>query len=256
MRKIAIDFPTKTIGHESVVAMRLSPSNPDYVWVASSAGRIWKINWTTGEGAEAYLKIKCDFFTDLEVDAASLEGQVQDVILVSLLSGGQWHILACDVRGLELKATRPIVQRREVIQHLQFLQGGQVLAASSGKDLILGTLSGPVSSFQQLAYEVFILDCSDEISCMDLRATDRVHLTRQSQMETGDDAVIEVVVGCARGSIFYYNDIVPQLRRLHASSGHKRPIQPRKLHWHRKAVHAVKWSRDGTSSALHIYYSG
>jgi len=55
-----------------------------------------------------------------------------------------------------------------------------------------------------------------------------------------------VVVGCARGAIFYYNDLLPQIRLLQTSrKARNLSLQPRKLHWHRRAVHAVKWSRDG-----------
>lgn len=226
--------------------MRLSRTSPNMVWVASSAGRIWKIDWTTGSGSGACLKLECDLLSDLEVDVTQVGSDAQDVLLVSVSMEDKWQILACDVQGLQLQATKTVVDRAAPIQNLRFLWDGQVLAASSGKDIIIGTLnSSPGSPFSEHWYEVFIMDCSDDITCLDLRVAQRVHLTKQSQIETGDQLVLDVVVGCARGGIFYYNDILPQLRLLHKSANITKSLQPRRLHWHRKAVHAVKWSRDG-----------
>lgn len=233
--------------------MRLSRTSPNMVWVASSAGRIWKIDWTTGSGSGACLKLECDLLSDLEVDVTQVGSDAQDVLLVSVSMEDKWHILACDVQSLQLQATKTVVERTASIQNLRFLWDGQVLAASSGKDIIIGTLNSPSGSpFSEHWYEVFIMDCSDDITCLDLRVAQRVHLTKQSQIETGDQLALDVVVGCARGAIFYYNDILPQLRLLHKSANITKSLQPRRLHWHRKAVHAVKWSRDGESFPITV----
>lgn len=228
--------------------MRLSRTSPNMIWVASSAGRVWKIDWTTGSGSGACLKLECDLLVDLEVDITQVGSNAQDVLLASIATEDKWQLLACDVQNLQLKGTKLVVDRTAPIQNLRFSWDGQVLAASSGKDIIIGTLNSPSGSpFSDVWYEVFIMDCSDDITCLDLRVAQRVHLTKQSQIEMGDQLVLDVVVGCARGGIFYYNDILPQLRLLHKATNITKSLQPRRLHWHRKAVHAVKWSRDGES---------
>ncbi|KAK8016416.1 hypothetical protein PG993_014605 [Apiospora rasikravindrae] len=230
LRNIPIKVTTKSNEDESIVAMRLSRTSPNMLWVASSAGRIWKIDWTSGSGSSACLKLECDLLSDLEVDVTQVGSNAQDVLLVSMAMEDKWHVLACEVEGLQLKGTKTVVDRPGPIQNLRFLWDGQVLAASSGKDIIIGTLNSPPGHLSR--------------NC-DLRVAQRVHLTKQSQVETGDQLVLDVVVGCARGGIFYYNDILPQLRLLHKGANITKSLQPRRLHWHRKAVHAVKWSRDG-----------
>ncbi|KAK8064838.1 sporulation protein, partial [Apiospora phragmitis] len=230
LRKIPIKVTTKSNEDESIVAMCLSRTSPNMLWVASSAGRIWKIDWTTGSGSNACLKLECDLLSDLEVDVTQVGSNAQDVLLVSMAMEDKWHVLACDVEGLQLKATKTVVDRTGPIQNLRFLWDGQFLAASSGKDIIIGTLNSPPGHLSR---------------SFDLRVAQRVHLTKQSQVEMGDQLVLDVVVGCARGGIFYYNDILPQLRLLHKAANITKSLQPRRLHWHRKAVHAVKWSRDG-----------
>ncbi|KAK6860179.1 hypothetical protein PG995_003815 [Apiospora arundinis] len=246
VRKIPIKVTTKSSEDESIVAMRMSRTSPNMIWVASSAGRVWKIDWTSGSGSGTCLKLECDLLSDLEVDVTQVGSNAQDVLLVSMAVEDKWQLLACDVENLQLKATKTVVDRTAPIQNLRFSWDGQVLAASSGKDIIIGTLNSPPGSpFSELWYEVFILDCSDDITCLDLRVSQRVHLTKQSQIEMGNQLVLDVVVGCARGGIFYYNDLLPQLRLLHKATNITKSLQPRRLHWHRKAVHAVKWSRDG-----------
>lgn len=148
---------------------------------------------------------------------------------------------------MALKKKKIIFSRGEVIENLRLIGNGQALAASSRNDIIIGSLKSTVhEEVKDLAYEVFTLDCADEITCLDLRGAERVHLNRRSQARSGDEIVLDVVVGCARGAIYFYNDLLPQLRHLQKKSGGRNSsLQPRKYHWHRKAVHAVKWSRDG-----------
>jgi NET1-associated nuclear protein 1 (U3 small nucleolar RNA-associated protein 17) len=57
---------------------------------------------------------------------------------------------------------------------------------------------------------------------------------------------VDLVVGDVQGVIFLHNDLLAKLF-LQSLDG-KTPginLVPRKLHWHRQAVHAVKWSLDG-----------
>jgi NET1-associated nuclear protein 1 (U3 small nucleolar RNA-associated protein 17) len=238
-------MPTRIHNPENIVAMSLSPASPNIVWVASSTGRLWQVDWTTGAGYDSPIQLEVDIVTALAVEHVMIRDEFRDVPFVSLSIDKKWHIWACDIQDGNLKSKKVLITRSEIIENLRSIRNGQVLAASSRKDTLLGSLkSSSSSTFRELVYEFFILDCSDEITCLDVRGTDRIHLTKKSEKETGDEIVVDVVVGCARGAIFFYNDLLPQLRWLQANKK-KYSLQPRKYHWHRKAVHAVKWSEDG-----------
>ena len=58
--------------------------------------------------------------------------------------------------------------------------------------------------------------------------------------------VLDIIVGGARGSIYLYHDALARSQALAKSGSDKEPIQAQNFHWHRRAVHALKWSRDGT----------
>ncbi|ORY68607.1 uncharacterized protein BCR38DRAFT_464014 [Pseudomassariella vexata] len=245
IRKVSIPISFQSDVREEVIAARLSVNTPNLVWVASSSGRIWVVDWTTG--TRSFLKLKCDFLSDLLIESIEINGEKRDILLVSIVVDNSWRIQACDIQGQGLGSTKVLITRQEMVENLCSVKNGRAFAASAEDKLLLGVLkSVSCASFSDLVYEIFILDCSDEITCLDMRATERIHLTRRSQNEAGNEMVVDVVVGCARGAIFCYNDLLlHQLRLLQAPDNRGHGLQPRKFHWHRKAVHAVKWSQDG-----------
>ncbi|KAI1378796.1 sporulation protein [Hypoxylon crocopeplum] len=231
---------------EQVVSICPSPSSSNLVWVASSVGHIWLIDWTNGDGSKSPYTLQCGLLLHMSVEHVRIGPEFRDAPLISLEKKGNWQIVICDVRGSKLKASKSLLSQSTPFLNLRSVRNGNVLAASSERNVMLGTLrTQAAKSVQELEYEFFTLDCSDEIMCLDVRTTDRIHLNRKSQAEAGDELVVDIAVGCARGAVYFYNDLLPQLRRLHNSKGHRGPLQPRKYHWHRRAVHAIKWSRDG-----------
>ncbi|KAI0103511.1 WD40 repeat-like protein [Daldinia grandis] len=229
-----------------VMSICMSPSSPNLIWVASSDGHIWLIDWTTGQGSETLFKLHCSFLSDMSVENIKLGSEFRDVPLVAIEHKKKWRIVACDVRRSKFKNFVPLLTQAMPISNLRSVRNGYALIASADRNILLGTLkASSIKHVSELEYEFFTLDCSDEIVCLDVRATDRVHLNRKTQVEAGNEPVVEIVVGCARGAVFFYNDILPQIRRLHSAKGHRGSLQPRKYHWHRRAVHTIKWSRDG-----------
>ncbi|KAI2471337.1 sporulation protein [Annulohypoxylon bovei var. microspora] len=246
VRKIPLLQLDRETIKQQVVAICLSPSSPNLVWVASSAGHIWSIDWTNGDGAETASRLKCGLLCDMSVESIKFDTKFRDVPFVSVEKHGTWQIVACDVRKSMMKQFKVLLSQVEPILDLRSVRNGYALVASSERNVLFGMQSSTaIRGVNELDYEFLTLNGSDEITSLDVRVTDRVHLNRKSQVEAGNEPVVEIVIGCARGAVFFYNDLVPQLRWLQSSKGHRSSLQPRKFHWHRKAVHAVKWSRDG-----------
>ncbi|KAI0009428.1 sporulation protein [Xylariaceae sp. FL0662B] len=246
IRKIQLPLLAEKSSLAQVVSIVLSPTSPNLVWVASSTGHLWLIDWTKGDGFRLSLRLSCDLVHDMSVESMKIGRESRDVPLLSIKRDENWHIVACDIEKSKLKRSKDILTQTMIIRNLRSIQNGYALTASAEHNVILGTLRTPaIASFHDLDYEFFTLDCADDITCLDIRATERIHLNRKSQVEAGDEPVVEIAVGCARGAVFFYNDLLPQLRWLHGSKSRKYSLQPRKYHWHRRAVHAVKWSRDG-----------
>ncbi|KAI1106163.1 sporulation protein [Jackrogersella minutella] len=246
VRKIPLPQLDKENARIQIVSICLSPSLPNIVWVASSAGHIWSIDWKNGDGAETAMKLKCSLLCDMSVERIKIGPEFRDVPFVSIDKHGDWQIVVCDVRNSQLKQFKAVLSQTRPILDLRCVRNGYAIIASSERNILLGLVRNTTfDAVSNLDHEFFTLDCGDEITCLDVRVTDRIHLNRKSQREAGDEPVVELVIGCARGAVLFYNDLLPQIRWLHSSKGHRNALQPRKYHWHRKAVHSVKWSRDG-----------
>ncbi|KAI0016134.1 WD domain-containing protein [Xylariomycetidae sp. FL0641] len=245
-RKIELTFPSDRKDWDQIVSVRQSATNPSTVWVASAAGLVWQIDWRSGRGSEYPIQLDCELLRDLNSETISNGQHQQEILLCSAQKGRKWHIFALEIRGHAVVASRSVFSHPAVIANVLSVRSGQTLVASTERTVLVGSLrSESVSSVTDLDYEFFTFNTSDEITCIDLQVTERIHLNRKSQRQSGNTPVVNIVVGTARGGIFLYDDLLPQLRHLLSPKRQNSSLQPRKHHWHRKAVHAVKWSRDG-----------
>ncbi|KAI0107723.1 hypothetical protein GGR51DRAFT_570680 [Nemania sp. FL0031] len=246
LRKIQLSFKRNPSRGDQIAAVCPSATSPNLLWVASMHdGFIWLVDWTTGAGSEARMTLDCDCIHDMFVDSVKIGSSARDILYVSARKGQTWHITAYDIRDLEVVGSNIIFSHTSAIENLRVARLGHIFAAYAERNIILGSRIGDVSTVEDLTYNVVTLDASDEITCLDLQVTSRVHVNRKSQREASDTPVVDLVIGCARGAVFAYRDLLPQVRLLDAPKSRHHALQPRKYHWHRKAVYAVKWSRDG-----------
>ncbi|KAI0392773.1 WD40 repeat-like protein [Xylariaceae sp. FL0594] len=246
VRKIPLHLSRTDGKRDQLVAIWPSSVSPNILWVASYYGFIWGIDWTTGSGSKNHVALSCDRLYDMSVESVKIGNELRDVVYVSTKEKQAYKVTAYDIQKLKVVSSKPIFSHAAPIENLRVSQQGRVFAAYAGRDIIFGIhKNDSLSTVGDLNYEVITLDASDEITCMDLRVTSRVHLSRRSQREVNDTPVVDIVVGCARGIIFAYSDVLPKIRALQNAGERHHALQPRKYHWHRRAVHAVKWSRDG-----------
>jgi NET1-associated nuclear protein 1 (U3 small nucleolar RNA-associated protein 17) len=95
--------------------------------------------------------------------------------------------------------------------------------------------------------ETFSFKVPDMIASLDVRIEDRTNKQlKNKQSYPGSNVVLDVAVGGARGAIYRYSDLLAGLHSPEKAKAAKKDLlQAQKYHWHRRAVHAVKWSRDG-----------
>lgn len=185
---------------------------------------------------------------------ASMEsvGRRRDVVFTTeMKKDGGWRITANELNqpnGPIPTAVRTIYTSKEKINFLQTAAEGSVIVAASGNKILLGNLrSVEYDTTDKIKYEFRIFESQDAIMSLDLRAAHKSksggHASKKVPIP-----VVDLVVGNVRGSIFIHNDLLGNLiRSQDGSVTHKINLAPRKFHWHRKAVHTVKWSLDGMS---------
>ena len=100
------------------------------------------------------------------------------------------------------------------------------------------------------------------ITALDSRVATSLRPAQQSRRMMKDkpkprnskSPIIDVLVGGARGSIYFYNDLVAKLEALEGNESNQDALVGRKYHWHRRAVHTVKWSKDGMYCPSAVVY--
>ncbi|KAK4202487.1 putative U3 small nucleolar RNA-associated protein 17 [Triangularia verruculosa] len=214
-----------------IVATSLSMTAREYIWVASSDGRIWNINWRLGTGSDTPFTTDPDTLVDMSVNAIEIGSSKIDVLLALQKTTATSAQIAAYTREslLEGKGKGLLLHSfDESPQMLRFAAAGRLIVAAAKSTLHIGKLrTNKITSLDTLQFDFHSFDLPDIISCLDVRPT-----WKDKKLGKAD-----VVVGCARGAIYLYNDILSGLS--------DRSLQPRKLHWHRRAVHSVKWSKDG-----------
>ncbi|KAK4170285.1 NET1-associated nuclear protein 1 [Cladorrhinum sp. PSN259] len=225
-----------------IVATALSKCSPDYIWVATSDGRVWYINWTSGAGADSPVALEAKKVLDMAVDVVEIGGASVDVLFVlQRLTKASAQIVAYDSKALSTKNGKLLHTYDESPQLLRSAAGARLVVATAKETLHIGFLKAKKVGFlSDLTYKFYSFDLPDIISCLDIRVT-----TRQKQKGGAELQSVDVVVGCARGAIYMYGDLARKLSIEASAASEAGLLQPRKYHWHRRAVHSVKWSDDG-----------
>jgi NET1-associated nuclear protein 1 (U3 small nucleolar RNA-associated protein 17) len=251
--KLAID--PKLRPNTRIITFCLSPTNPDLLWVACSDGAIYSINWSSGAGADQYWGISstgCIYMTVASMESA---GRRRDVVFTTeARKDGGWRITANELappNGPIQTVARTIHSSNQRILFLKTGKEGSVIVATSGKGILLGSLrSADFGTIDKIKYEFRLFESSDAISSLDIRVTDRPKSASLQDKGSKQYPVVDVAIGDVKGSIFVHNDLLQNIFRPQQNYTGESGIQliPRKLHWHRQAVHSIKWSMDGTSS--------
>ncbi|KAH6609305.1 u3 small nucleolar rna-associated 17 [Trichoderma cornu-damae] len=250
----AVDTPaSKGTSPATIVATKLSLQNPEYVWVACSDGHIYHVKWTETNEAHRSFQTVTGTAKAITVTVASTDvpGAVADIVVVAESNKSNWMELTAyggDILSSPLSKSILTVKKPDDGLHLiESSQDGLVLVGAFNDSLFLGVASQEQSTgFEKLHYDFFSFDVPDLVTTLDFRVYPASALSgNRGKGRRDSDKIVDVIVGGARGAIYLYHDALSRSQSLGKSNPPKEGIQAQKFHWHRKAVHAVKWSRDG-----------
>lgn len=232
------------------------------LWVASSDGSIYKVDWTSGEGWDRTWNVSQLGITYMTVASMNSNERVRDVLFTCEEQDEGWRISAHELSVLGKSTTtqsRIIYTSPNAIQMMKTSPDGDVIVAASGERILLGALrSMDFGTVDKIRYEFRVFESTDFISSLDVRVSKRSSNLGRKASKTDKLSVVDVVVGDVKGAIFVHNDLLANLIRSHnpsADGPHQINLIPRKLHWHRKSVQSLKWSLDGLSPSLFAFRS-
>ncbi|KAH8648010.1 WD repeat-containing protein-like protein [Tricladium varicosporioides] len=233
-----------------IITYCLSPTQSNIIWVACSDGAIYSIDWTSGAGADQWWGISSTGCVHMTVASMESVGRRRDVVFTTeMRKDGRWRVTANELAQPDSTiqtVARTIYTSQNQISFLKTAKEGTVIVGSAGNKIVLGRLkSTEYDTVDRIKYEFRVFESTDSISSVDIKVSERpgINDVKKSMKRT---PVVDLVVGDVRGAIFVHNDLLANLIR--SQDGSLPPgisLAPRKLHWHRQAVHTVKWSLDG-----------
>ncbi|KAH6900255.1 hypothetical protein B0T10DRAFT_470043 [Thelonectria olida] len=239
-------FAEKPATASTLTAMRISKQNPDFVWVACSDGRVFYVDWTTTKTPESF-QTRSGTAKALVVSSTQISDMTQEVLLIAESDkSNRVEVVAYEGKVQTAPQSKIIVEMKKAGNGLQLLESsrdGQVLVGAINDRLFIGVpVEEQTPTLEGLKFEFYSFDAPDLITALDIRVYTR---PGSKKARTNPSPVADVIIGGARGSIYLYHDVLSRSQALGKPGSEKDMIQAQKYHWHRKAVHALKWSPDG-----------
>lgn len=240
--------------HARIITYCLSPTSPNLVWVAFSDGAVYCVEWTSGAGSDQYWSISSTGCIHMTVASMLSAGRRRDVVFTTeSRKDGGWRITANELappNGPIHTVARTIYSSTQKVNFLKTAREGSVVAAASRRRILVGVLrSDEYDTIDKIRYEFRVFESTDFISSLDLKVSERQKPQNTKVAAPKRLPIVDIVVGDVKGTIFLHNDLWLNLGET-TKVKHKKlapgiSLMPQKLHWHRQAVHTVKWSLDG-----------
>ncbi|KAH7380676.1 quinon protein alcohol dehydrogenase-like superfamily [Pyrenochaeta sp. MPI-SDFR-AT-0127] len=239
------------IGSTGVLAAyALSSTKPNQVYVADSNGLITLWNWVDGSKIGRW-----DIGANVRTMTVVPHPE-SDEDLVYCHEAGKNHII--NVHALRTKSQasktelKRVVKASSAIRGIQVLsQGKYVIVACADSVMVAKRLKLNKTALQDFEYVWRELKFSKRITTFNtyLREPEDVGKAKKPTQEARD--VLDIAVGDETGVVLLFEDILTSFAAIETQKGNKsktddaESLRPKRLHWHRDAVGAVKWSLDG-----------
>ncbi|OAA81651.1 WD domain containing protein [Akanthomyces lecanii RCEF 1005] len=229
----------------SIVAARLSKQDANVVWVARADGQVYRINWTQESKSLDSFQTASKTARAMSIVPFGAKNRPKEVVIVAESDKStRTELVAYEWDASSAPKSKSLVSLKRQGTGLQLLEStkdGQFLVGAINDRLFLGVSKQLPAKSDKLQYEFYSFDTPDLITTLDLRAYKRS--SKHARNET--EKVVDVIVGGARGGIYLYHDAIARCQATESGKQSDNTIHAQKYHWHRKAVHSVKWSRDG-----------
>ncbi|KAH6687902.1 sporulation protein, partial [Plectosphaerella plurivora] len=255
VRQISLPIATKGKDGQNritaaIVATWLSPNEPNFVWIACSDGRVWKVDWRHGSAPEDTLTVKSDNIQDMAVCSMKLGKSFVDVLYISEAKKQECTITAY-YRLKRSQLNSVVYKSQHADQRIHLVRAtsdGKYVVGASAESIIVGVVQPGEGNV--LESEFYSFDTPDLVCALDLRVSPKSSAALTPKKQSKKSAlfdVVDLIIGCARGGMLVYNDVINTANAVRGAKAKpkKEEIQARKFHWHRRAVHSLKWSRDG-----------
>lgn len=223
-----------------------SSTDSNQLYISTQAGLQEKWDWFNGIRLESWnTKVPIHVIRAAPPDGAAAANGL--VYTIDRHTRERWLLAAHRLMGGQEAAKTELevlLVYTEPLTSLKILDDGKVIVATSGTKVIIGTTeAADKPSLKEIVYVWREFECSEWITSIDVQ----IELAPVKPEKSHSVGIgFNIVIGGLKGAIFIYENILRKLINKETSSKSKdEEINPRRLHWHRNAVAAVKWSADG-----------
>lgn len=216
--------------NSSIVTYSQLPNDAQHLVVGFEDGTIKKFDWTSGE--RIWTKRLDNHI--ISVTPTSTSDQGDSFLVVVELEGKQTAItsLTVDFNG-EQTGLRPMLSKSTLTGRVCFSAELGIAVVCTQNLILIGRLEGEGTEASLQWEEVSV---ADRIICFDARISAASKKETKSKRSSGLP-VVTVAAGLKSGEIHIYNDLLSRRQE-------KNILNPQRLHWHRVAPRAVKFSPD------------
>ena len=239
---------------DSVSAFAFSSTTQGHLYLSTISGTIEKWDWAEGSRLGRWRTSSSIY--SLMTAKQNTDDPIYDLVYtIDRKTQGSWLISVHRLAGHEAGAktdVKTLFTNQQALSSINVLERGRVIVATSGSELILGSSDEPAPSpLKDVSYTWRVIECPEYIASMDVRVRPSEGVQKSSKGGRSSADAIDIVIGGLKGSIYIYEDLLRKIiRRDHrAGKGNSVDLTSRRLHWHRNAVQAVKWSADGEYSS-------
>ena len=234
----------------SISAFTFSSTTQSQLYISTISGNIERWDWVEGLRL-SHWRISSSIYSLVTAKQQLGDPGSDLVYTVDRKEQGPWllsvHRLTGDEDGAKTDV-KTLFTNEQALSSVKVLESGRVIVATSRSQLIFGWSDEPApSQLKEVSYSWRIIECPEYIASTDVRVRSTGKIQKMTKRGRSMANALDIVVGGLKGSIHIYEDMLREiLKRDHRESkGSSVDITSRRLHWHRNAVQAVKWSADG-----------
>ncbi|KAL3257434.1 hypothetical protein ABHI18_006832 [Aspergillus niger] len=228
-----------SIAGDSIAGYRLSPENPNFLYVFTLSGSVTKWEWLSGEQCSSWEVGHKTISVDVCLSDAG-----NDILLFLLERKDGKRVITLNDSPNDASRYIIILETHVQITNLKVACQGQFIIAYSDRHVFFGW-AGLVQPSDSVSYIWKEVNLPVSIMCLDVRHyTSSNRPGPQGSKDRNHADKVDLVLGERNGSILIYYDIL----RFVKDEGGRQPernLTPRRLHWHRNSVNSVRWSKDG-----------
>jgi NET1-associated nuclear protein 1 (U3 small nucleolar RNA-associated protein 17) len=238
-------------GSATLTAYALSSTKPNQVYVADSSGLITLWDWVNSSKIGRW-----DIGATVR-NMAVITQPDSNEDFVYCHEAGNNHVI--NVHALRTKSQasktdlKRVLKTSAAVRGLQILQQGKYIILATSDSIMVGKrVKISKTALQDFEYVWREFKFSKRITTFSAYIREPEETGKGKKPAQDQRDVLDIAVGDETGVIFLFENILATFAAIEKSQKDKKEkvdnaetLRPKRLHWHRDAVGAVKWSLDG-----------